>query len=383
MELSRRRFLHVAGIGGLGAWATPMSTLRALPTELADVSTGPRSDPGTALRLAYNENPNGPGKAVIDAIRAHAAEVSMYPFEPAAEMHKAIAQYLGVPEANVMTGLGSSEVLAICMRTYVTPDRPFVTASPSYDNMSALAEQWRLPIRAIPVTANLELDLDRMLQAVDGAGLVYICNPNNPTATVHTAASLRGFVEQVNRRAPTAKILIDEAYVDFTDDPSQVSMIATALQNPSVILTRTFSKIFGLAGLRLGYGIAQEEVLKPLAPQRVNLSPLGNYLVDIAAVATLPDRVHYDNERRLNREAREFTQKTLANMGYPSGQSGSNFIFVNIRRDAKEFAEACAKHNILVGRPFPPLTQYARISLSTLDNMKTAVDVFKTVLINV
>jgi histidinol-phosphate aminotransferase len=383
MPLSRRKFIHVAGIGGLGAWAVPVTTLRTLPKELAYLTAGPRNVPGAPIRCSYNENPNGPGKAVVDAIRAHAAEVSMYPFEPGADMHKAIANYLGVPEANVLTALGSTEVLEICMRTYVTPDRPFVTGSPSYDNMSELCDRWHLPMRAIPVTATLELDLDRMLDAANGAGLVYVCNPNNPTATVHTAAQLRDFVEQVNRRAPTAQILIDEAYVDFTDDPSQVTMIATALQNPTVIVTRTFSKIFGLAGLRLGYGIAQEDTLKPLAPQRINLSALGNYLAGVSVVATLPDRAHYDNERRLNRESREFTQKALASMGYPSGQSGSNFIFVQIRRDSKEFADACAKHNILVGRPFPPLTQYTRISLSTLDNMKTAVDVFKTVLINV
>jgi histidinol-phosphate aminotransferase len=383
MQLSRRKFIHVAGIGGLGAWAAPVASFRTLPKELGFLSAGPRNAPGAPMRLSYNENPNGPGKTVVDAIRAHAAEVSMYPFEPGAEMHQAIARYLGVPEANVMTALGSSEVLEICMRTYVTPDRPFVTGNPSYDHMGELATQWQLPMRAVPLTTNLELDLDRMLDQVDGAGMVYVCNPNNPTATVHTAAPLRDFVDQVNRRAPTAKILIDEAYIDFTDDPSQVSMIATALQNPNVIVSRTFSKIFGLAGLRLGYGIAQEETLKALMPQRVFISGLGNYLAGIAAVATLPDREHYDSERRLNRESREFTQKALASMGYPSGASASNFIFVNIRRDSKEFADACAKHNILVGRPFPPLTQYARISLSTLDNMKAAVDVFKTVLINV
>ncbi len=383
MELSRRKFIHLAGVGGLGALAAPSTSFRFGSEELAYLTAGPRNVPGAPMRLAYNENPNGPGGAVVDAIRARAAEVSMYPFEPGAEMHQAIARYLEVPEANLMTALGSSEVLEVCMKTLVGPDRPLVIGTPSYDYIGQMAARLHVPVRAIPVTANLELDLDRMLDAVDGAGMVYVCNPNNPTATVHPAVHLRDFVDKVNRRAPTAKIIIDEAYIDFADDPAQISMIATALQNPTVIVTRTFSKIFGLAGLRLGYGIAREETLKPLMPERVFITALGNYLAGISVVATLPDRTHYDSERRLNRESREFTQKALAGLGYPSGPSATNFIFVPIRRDSKDFADACAKHNILVGRPFPPLTQYARISISTLDNMKTAADVFKTVLINV
>jgi histidinol-phosphate aminotransferase len=383
MQLSRRGFIHVAGVGGLGLLATPSTSIASLPKELEFLTKRPRNGPGAGMRLAYNENPNGPGKTVVDAIRARAAEVSMYPFEPGAEMHEAIARYLGIPEANLMTSLGSSESLEICMRTFVTADRPLVIGSPSYDYMGQMAARWKLPMRTIPLTANLELDLDGMLAAADGAGLVYVCNPNNPTATVHPADHLRAFVEQVNQRAPNATIVIDEAYIDFTDDPAKVTMLSTALANPRVIVTRTFSKIFGLAGLRLGYAVAREETLKPLMDQRVFITALGNYLAGVAAVATLPDKAHYDNERRLNREAREFTQKALASMGYPSGPSGANFIFVPIRRDSKEFADACAKHNILVGRPFPPLTQYARISISTMDNMKAAVDVFKTVLINV
>lgn len=380
MQLSRRRFIHVAGVSGLGALAAPRTAFADLPTELEFLTKGP---PPSGMRLSNNENPNGPGQAVIDAIRARVAEVSMYPMQTGAEMHEAIARYLGIPEANLMTSLGSSEALEICMRTFVTPDRPLVTGNPSFDYMTQLAARYKLPVRAIPLTADLELDLDGMLGAVDGAGLVYVCNPNNPTATVHPAEHLRPFVDQVNRRAPDATILIDEAYIDFTDDPTRVSMLSTVLENPRVIVTRTFSKIFGLAGMRLGYAVAREETLKPLLDQRVFISGMGNYLVGVAAVATLPDRAHYDNERRLNRESREFTRKALASIGYPSGPSGTNFIFVPIRRDSKEFADACAKHNILVGRPFPPLTQYARISISTLDNMKAAVDVFKTVLINV
>ncbi len=190
MDLSRRQFVHLAGVGGLGALAAPGSSLRFGSKELAYLTAGPRNAPGAPMRLAYNENPNGPGRAVVDAIRARAAEVSMYPFEPGAAMHAAIAQYLEVPEANLMTALGSSEVLEVCMKTMLGPDRPLVIGTPSYDYMGQMAARLQVPVREVPVTANLELDLDHMLAAADGAGIVYICNPNNPTATVHPAAHL-------------------------------------------------------------------------------------------------------------------------------------------------------------------------------------------------
>ena len=382
MSVTRRKFIQVTGISGLGVLATPMTALRA-SEGIAPQARGLRTPPPGAMRLSYNENPNGPGKAVVDALQAHAGEVSMYPFDPGADMLRAVAQYLGVPEKNVMPALGSSEVLEICIKTFAGADRPLVMGSPSYDQIGELCKRLQVPVRTVPLTPSLQLDLDGMLSQSAGAGIVYVCNPNNPTATVHPAAHLRDFVAEVNRRAPAARIIIDEAYIDYTDDPAQISMLQTALQNPSVIVTRTFSKIFGLAGLRLGYGVATEETLKPLMPQRVFTSGLGNYLADIAAVASLGDRARYDNERRLNREARDYTQHALASMGYPSTPSQTNFIFVPIRRESSEFAAACLKHNILVGRAFPPLTQCARISLSTMDNMRTAVETFKGVLTNV
>ena len=172
MDLSRRKFVHSAGVGSLGALAAPSTSFRFGSKELAYLTAGPRNAPGAPMRLAYNENPNGPGRAVVDAIRARAAEVSMYPFEPGAEMHAAIARYLEVPEANLMTALGSSEVLEVCMKAFLGPDRPLVIGTPSYDYMGQMAARLHVPVREVPVTANLELDLDHMLAAADGAGIV-------------------------------------------------------------------------------------------------------------------------------------------------------------------------------------------------------------------
>jgi histidinol-phosphate aminotransferase len=182
----------------------------------------------------------------------------------------------------------------------------------------------------------------------------------------------------VNRRAPDAVVLLEEGFHDYVDDTWYATAIPLAMQNPKVVVARTFSKVFGMAGLRLGYAIARPETLKLL--QRHRLPNNVNVAAAAAAIASLPDAAHIERERILNRDAREFTRKALEQMGYKSPASNANFIMVPIGRDSKAFKEACAKQGILVGRAFPPLTTHARISIGTMDEMKKAVDVFRTVL---
>ena len=207
---------------------------------------------------------------------------------------------------------------------------------------------------------------------------MFLCNPNNPTATVHGANAVRDFIAETNRRDPDCVVMVDEAYHEFVDDPSYATAIPLALENPKVIVVRTFSKVYGMAGLRAGYAIGRPETLK--AMQRHRLPNNLNVLAAAAAIASLPDVAHIEHERQLNREAREFTRRAFESMGFKSTVSNTNFIMVPIGRDSKAFKDACAKQGILVGRPFPPLTTHARISIGTMDEMKKAVAVFRQVL---
>ena len=396
MFLSRRSFVKAAGVGGLGALTMPLIAARgseALRDGIletgswngidaagfaADERAAWRLAGPAAIRLDSNENPNGPGEAALQAIRMMFGESSRYPDVPTDDVRAALAKYRNVAPENVIIGCGSGEILRMSVYAFTGPDRALVTGAPSFEDPVKHAEITRAPVRAVPVDNQLRLDVGRMADESTGAGLVFLCNPNNPTATVHGGSTVKDFIAQVNRRAPDCVVLVDEAYHEYVDDPSYASMIPLALENPRVVVARTFSKVYGMAGLRLGYAIGRPETLK--AMQRHRLPNNVNVLAAASALGSLPDFAHIEREKQLNRDAREFTRKAFESLGYKPGVSNTNFIMVPIGRDSKAFKEACAKQGILVGRAFPPLTQHARISIGTMDEMKKAVDVFRQVL---
>lgn len=394
MSLSRRSFVKAAGVGGLGALTAPLIAARgseALRDGIlgyepmagagsfaSEERAGFRAAHPDAIRLDSNENPNGPGQRALDAIRALFGETSRYPDVPSDDLKQAIARHLKVSPENILMGCGSGEILRMAVYAFTSPDRALVTAAPSFEDPVKHAEITRAPVRAVPVDGQLRLDVGRMLDETTNAGLVFLCNPNNPTATVHGAATVRDFITQTNKRAPECVVMVDEAYHEYVDDPTYATSIPLALENPRVITVRTFSKVFGMAGLRAGYAIGRPETLKEM--QRHKLPNNMNVLAAASAIATLPDVAHIERERQLNRDTREFTRKALEGMGFRSGSSSTNFIMVSMGRDSKAFKEACAKHGILVGRAFPPLTTHARVSIGTMDEMRRAVDVFRQVL---
>lgn len=393
MSVSRRTFVKAAGVGGLGAFAAPLiagrgseatrelyeaGIVRPDVTFPADDRARARRAAPAAIRLDSNENPNGPGTAVLDAIRDMFGEASRYPDAPSDDLRAAIAKHFGVTTDNVLLGCGSGEVLRMSVYAYTAPDRALVTAAPSFEDPVKHAVMTRAEVRDVPVDSGLALDLPRMLDKTPGAGLVYVCNPNNPTATVHGFAAVRDFIADTNRRSPNTTILVDEAYHEFVEDPSYSTAVPLAMDNPRVVIARTFSKVFGMAGMRIGYAIARKETIDELRKQR--LPNNVNVLSAAGALRALDDTAHIKEQVALNRAAREFTRKAFESWGYKPGLSQANFIMVPIGRDAKAFKEACAKQGILVGRAFPPLTTHARISIGTMDEMKRAVGVFQQVL---
>jgi histidinol-phosphate aminotransferase len=393
MALSRRSFVKAASVGGVGALTLPLVAARGSEAArgmeplvswpagapfASDVRAAHRLRTLEGIRLDSNENPRGPGKAVLNAIQAMFSESPRYPDVATADLTQAIASHFKVSPDHVLVGCGSGEILRMASYAFTAPDRALGTGAPSFEDPVRHSEMMRAPIRAVPVDGALRLDLDRMLDQMSGAGLVFLCNPNNPTATVHGAAAVRDFIAEANRRAPAAVVLVDEAYHEYVDDPAYATALPIALQNPQVVVVRTFSKVFGMAGLRAGFAIGRPETIARMRPHR--LPNNINVLAAAAAVATLPDAAHLDREKRLNREAREFTRHTFAGLGFATPASHTNFIMVPIGRDSRVFRDACAKHGIMVGRPFPPLTTHARVSIGTMDEMKKAADVFRQVL---
>jgi histidinol-phosphate aminotransferase len=391
MRQSRRSFLDVLGGGrserdydaGLWIAARGHEEYQAQAAQGATQPRRPELPPGVkAIRISSNENPLGPGKAALDAITRKFPEAGRYPFNatPAdSALVAAIATKFGAKPENVVLGAGSQEILKSAVRAFTSPARGLVTAAPSFENCPNVARKLGHPVTEVKVDAALRLDLDGMAAAAKGAGLVFLNNPNNPTATVHGAKAVANFVQKVRAASPDTVILIDEAYHDYVTDPSYESAIPLAMQTPNVFVARTFSKAYGMAGLRIGYGIGQAATMKPMAQLKMpyNISVFGV----AAALAAFADAKHIEEERARNTEVRAFTVKALEDMGFKSSNSQGNFLFVETGRPADEFRDACAKQGIMVGRPFPPLEKtHARISLGTMEEMKRATAVFRNVL---
>jgi len=280
---------------------------------------------------------------------------------------------------NFVVGTGSSEILKNCVRIFCDADKHVVTGLLSYGSPITESKRFGNEYRQVPLDNELRLDLSGMLEAARGAGMVYICNPNNPTATIHPASTIESFIDDVQKTAPDALILVDEAYHDYVTDPAHKTMIPLAKTRENVVVARTFSKAYGMAGLRLGFGCGHPETIKKL--RRFSLSANANVLAIAAGVASLNDPKHIERESERNQKVRRFTLDFFDSAGYRSTDTQTNFLFVNLGRPAKEFREACAKDNVFVARDFPPMEKtHCRISIGTMDEMKRATGVFAKVL---
>ena len=334
------------------------------------------------IRISSNENPLGPGPAVIQAITGKFPEAGRYPFNSTPNDGKLVETIATLNKAkpeNVVLGAGSQEILKGAIRAFTSPFRPLVTASPTFENCTGQARRMGHPVIEVKVNSSLGLHLEDMLAAVRGAGLVFLNNPNNPTATVHSAKAVQNFVERVRRISPDTVILIDEAYHEYVTDPDYQTAIPLALSTPNVFVARTFSKAYGMAGMRIGYAVGEADTMKPLARVKMpyNISVFGV----AAAIAALNDPQHLEQERARNTQVRDFTVKALADLGCTSTASQCNFIFTDVGRPAREFRDACAKLGVNVGRDFPPFEHsHVRISIGTMAEMQKAVQVFREVL---
>jgi histidinol-phosphate aminotransferase len=290
-----------------------------------------------------------------------------------------IAEIYGVSRDHVIVGTGSGPILEGATRAFCSAQKPLVTAAPTYGTADQAARRIGAPVKMITVDKSLGLDADAMAEAAKGAGMIFFCNPNNPTGTVHNAAAVERFVRRVKQSSPDTRILIDEAYIDYTHDAAVKTAAPLAKELPGVFITRSFSKAHGMAGLRLGYAIGQPDTLKAIS----GVWSLGsvNTLTAAAGIASLRDSKHIEEERAENARVRDFTREAFKSLGYEAADCHTNCIFVDLKRPASQFREACAALKVSVGRDFPPFEKtHSRITLGTMDEMRQAVQVFKRVL---
>ena len=306
MSVSRRGFLQGLRLEK-NAHAASFLAARGHEEDMAEAQQSgrqgggrmrPQLPPGVeAIRISSNENPLGPGKAAIDAILGKFPEANRYPFNSTpldADLEILIAKLNAAKRENVVLGVGSQELLKNAVRVFMSPTKHLVEASPTYGNCAGQARQLNWPIKTAPVDAKLRTDLAALLPLVKGAGLVYLCNPNNPTGTIVSSQAISDFVAEVRKASPTTAILIDEAYCDYVTDPSFQTAIPLALATPGVLVARTFSKAYGMAGVRIGYAVGDAATIKKMAAYRMpyNVNTFGV----AAAVASLKDPQHIKEE---------------------------------------------------------------------------------------
>ena len=385
MALSRRQFVHTAGIGAgaaltAGVWGRGRenSIWSAIEPDLQAVERG-------VICIASNENPVGPGPKVLGTLKTlleNGARPGRYSNQ-SGELTEAIASHFKVKADNVLVSEGSTEILRAATQVFTAKTKPLVGTIPTYEECAGYAELIGNPVRGVKLNSEFKIDIDAMLAASKGAGLVFYCNPNNPTATYVGARATRDFIAKVNRDSPETTILVDEAYFDYVTDPDHDTHVPIAIQNPRVIVARTFSKAYGMAGLRLGYCIGHPDTIKKMAEWDAGSGSTGlNVLALNGGIAALgQDPSYLASERARNKAVRDFTAKWFADRGMKPTDSQANFMFVNIGRPAKDFRDACKAKGVLVARDFPPFEKtHCRISFGTMEEMQKAVTVFEEVL---
>jgi len=370
MSISRRRFAQLLGAGAAVAVVRPHLSF-AKPTQSVGTSS---TGGGSIVRLSANENPYGPSPKAFQAITDSFGLACRYPDEHNNVLIEKLAKLNDVNHDQILLGDGSSEILKLCAETFTGKTRgTLVAADPTFEPILQQAGLNGAEVIKVPLTASFAHDLPKMLAAAK-RGLIYVCNPNNPTASITPKNELSEFIGKTPRET---MILVDEAYFHYADSPDYESVIPLVKDHPNLIVSRTFSKIYGMAGLRCGYCIAQKETLDQLRAHQMWDSV--NIMALAAASASLDDPDQVPNGQRLNSEAKTFTTGELDKLGYKTIPSQANFIMFDCKRPVVPLIQALKQRNVQVGRLFPALPNYMRLTIGKKSEMESFLDTFRQV----
>jgi len=373
--LSRRHFARLIGTA-LGASAVVPPLARAGAPPIAPAAGRHGGLPPGTIRIDSNENPYGPSPKATEAMALPQGVPARYPDTLQDEMTAALAKLHSVAEENVILGCGSGEVLRMADMAFLGPGRNVVVAEPTFEAVLAFARVTRADPVKVPLTGDHRHDLPVMAAACkDSTGLVYLCNPNNPTGTIVTREEMTAFFQRVPR---TAVILVDEAYHHFVEDGHYASAFEWMGKAPNLLVVRTFSKIYGLAGMRLGYGVASKEIIDAMRPHRVWSN--ANVAVLNAAIASLEDTGHVPRTRRLMNGTRQWLCAEMEKDGRATIPSEANFVMIDVGSDVAPLIAALRERNVLVGRKFPSLPSWLRVSIGTPEEMRRFVSALRTLL---
>ncbi|HKD79092.1 MAG TPA: aminotransferase class I/II-fold pyridoxal phosphate-dependent enzyme [Candidatus Angelobacter sp.] len=360
--LSRRSFFKTAGLGAAAVATT------SFPADILTWAEPQRtSHPGGPILLNSNENAYGPFPSVL-AMQNPFLDANRYPDHAYDGLKDRLAAQHKVKSDQVLLGAGSTEILRVAACAFTGPGKKLVMASPTFEAIGFYGKAVNADVVQVPLASTYAHQLTQMAEAVgkDG-GLIYICNPNNPTGSLTPRRSLENFIRDL---PPNTYVLMDEAYHDFVPvSADYISFLQTPVDMDRVIVARTFSKIYGMAGLRLGYGVASVRTIGLMAPYKLEDS--ANILALRAALTSLDqDDEHKIAVQRNANDRDEFLRQAASRKLHPI-PSWTNFVMINAEHPVRTVIDYFRSNNIRIGRPFPPMDTFARISLGTPDQMKS------------
>jgi histidinol-phosphate aminotransferase len=393
ISMSRRRFAQMLGAGAAYALEQPKISIAA---QL--LSSRPGATTARVVRLSSNENPFGPSPMALKAMTEAFTLAWRYPDEHTDLLIGSLAKINGVNRNQILLGNGSGEILKLCATAFtgpltadkdrtVTLARPtrggelqfrpgrgkMIVADPTFEAILNHANINQAEVVKVPLASSFAHDLPKMLSAAS-EGLIYICNPNNPTASITHKHEIRDLLAKAPRQT---MILVDEAYFHYADSPDYETVIPLIKDYPNLIVARTFSKIYGMAGLRLGYCVAQPEIIQRLRPHQtwdsVNIMALA------AAIASLNDSGQVTNGRRMNSQTKMFLTRELESMGYKYIPSQANFLMIDMKRPVRPMIQALSERGVQVGRVFPALPNHMRVTIGRKPEMETFLTAFRKV----
>ncbi len=373
---SRRAFLSLgtAGAAAAGAACWPLLSEGQLAAEALG-KAGPGESP--LVWLNSNENPHGPCPLAREAIARSIPQGGRYPYQTARKMAERLAALHSVPASMIVVGNGSSEVLRMAVGAFLAPGKTLVVPEPTYESPGRYAQVAGAAVKTVPLTEDFRHDTKAMAAAAAAAkdtGLVYACNPNNPTASLTPKEDMAVLVAAL---PPGAVLLVDEAYYHFVDSPAYESALRYVLGGKNVIVSRSFSKIYGLAGMRVGYGIGRADLIERMRRHALHLNT--NLLGLEAALASLDDRDLVARNRERNARARGLVSDWLDRNRIRYAPTHANFLFLHTGKDINRLGAALWERGIAVGRPFPPFTDWMRVSVGTEDEMQRFLKAYEEV----
>ena len=367
-SISRRKFAQLLSIGAATVVVRPPISF-AKPTQSV---TTPLTEAGSIVRLSSNENPYGPCPKALQAMTDSFGLACRYPDEHNNVLIDKLATLNNVDRSQILLGDGSGEILKLCAEIFTGPQNgKLVAADPTFEAILRHATANGAEVVKVPLTNTFAHDPPKMLAAAKG-GLIYVCNPNNPTASITPKDDLRDFITKTPRET---MILVDEAYFHFADSPDYETVIPLVKDHPNLIVSRTFSKIYGMAGLRCGYCVAPKETIERM--RRNQMWDSVNCMALAAATASLDDPDHVPNGQRLNKEAKQFTTSELEKMGYKIIPSQANFIMFDCKRPVVPLIKAMKEQNVHVGRLFPALPNHMRLTIGKKAEMEAFLTAFR------